>query len=78
MQAADRLLDEIIRQGRDLATNPNRGVVVGSVRGVTLRKLIASPYLVLYSVSADAVRIHRVVHGARSPKAILKNLDPFA
>jgi toxin ParE1/3/4 len=75
--AAERLVLEIRSRCLGLSDGPERGRVVGRRRGVEIRRLVYRPYLIFYSVRVDAVRIHRVIHGSRSPGAFLKNIDPF-
>lgn len=75
--AAGRLADALERRCLELADHPDRGTPIATRRGTTMRRLVEGRYLIVYSVSADEVRIHRIVHGARSPRALLKNLDLF-
>lgn len=75
--AAERLTADLVDACMALEDAPERGPVIGSANGLRLRRLVHGQYLILYSVSVELVRIHRVVHGARSPRARLKGLDPF-
>ena len=75
--AARRLSDDLVKRCIALGEAPARGVVVGKIRGQDVRRLVHGQYLILYSIVGDLVRIHRVVHGVRSPRTLLKGLDPF-
>ena len=75
--AAERLVLDIRRGCLALSDHPERGRVAGRKRGIAIRRLVFRPYLVFYSVSPDSVRIHRVIHGSRSPRLLLKGLDLF-
>jgi len=62
--ASRRFTDRLVETVESLAEHPNRGRPVGD--GV--RELVAvRPYLVLYEVEADTVRILHIKHGAQQP-----------
>jgi toxin ParE1/3/4 len=63
-RAAETLADKIAASIDRLADHPHRGRP-GRVAGT--RELIApgTPYIVVYSVVADYVRMHPVLHGAQ-------------
>jgi toxin ParE1/3/4 len=73
--AAMRLMADLVRTCSALETAPLRGPVLAVRHGREVRRLVHGSYLILYTVADDAVRIHRVTHGARSPRLLLKNLD---
>lgn len=73
--AAERLADSLERRCLKLADNPDRGTTIATRRGVAIHRLVEGRYLIVYSVFADEVRIHHLVHGARSPRLLLKDLD---
>ena len=73
--AAERLVLDLRKRCFALSDNPERGSVAGTRRGVTIRRIVHRPYLIFYSISASFVRIHRIVHGARAPQSLLKDLD---
>ena len=62
--AADRLADKIATIVASLADNPHRG---RPGRVTRTRELVVprTPYIVVYTVRQDYVRIHRVLHGAQ-------------
>ena len=62
--AAQRFTARLVGTVESLAEHPNRGRPVG--QGV--RELVAvRPYLVLYKVTAEGVRIVHIKHGAQQP-----------
>jgi len=73
--AADKLVDALEARCLKLGENPDRGTVIATRKGVAIRRLVEGRYLIVYSVTADQVRIHRITHGARSPRLLLKDLD---
>ena len=73
--AARRTVEDIVHSCLALAHAPERGKAIAKKRGVTLRRLVRGSYLVVYSTIDDLVVIHRVRHGARSPRLLLKDLD---
>ena len=62
--AADRLADKIATTVASLADNPRRGRP-GRVAGTRELVVPRTPYIVVYTVESDYVRIHRVLHGAQ-------------
>ncbi|MFD1333697.1 type II toxin-antitoxin system RelE/ParE family toxin [Methylopila musalis] len=75
--AAERLVRRLIERCLSLDAAPRQGPVVARLRGHEIHRLVHGSHLIFYTV-ADAVRILRVVHGARSPRLLLKDLDPTA
>jgi toxin ParE1/3/4 len=73
--AAERTVIDIRARCLKLADHPNRGAEIAIRNGVVIRRLVEGHYLIVYSVKANEVRIHRITHGARSPRILLKNLD---
>ena len=73
--AASRLNDALEARCLKLADNPDRGTRIATRRGIEIRRLVEGQYLIVYSVSSDEVRIHRITHAARSPRLLLKGLD---
>jgi len=62
--AADRLADQIAATVARLADNPRRGRP-GRVAGTCELVVPSTPYIIVYTVGRDYVRIHRVLHGAQ-------------
>ena len=62
--AANTLADKIMASIAHLADHPRRG---RPGRVAATRELVVpgTPYIVVYAVGADFVRIHRVLHGAQ-------------
>ena len=73
--AASKLADALEARCLKLADKPDRGAKIATRRGVTIRRLVEGQYLIVYSVASDQVRIHRISHGARSPRLLLKDID---
>lgn len=73
--AARRVVTDVVHACATLLATPELGARIGFVRRVVLRRLVQKPYLIVYSVRSDRIIIHRIRHGARSPRALLKNLD---
>ncbi|GLK80016.1 type II toxin-antitoxin system RelE/ParE family toxin [Methylopila turkensis] len=76
--AAERLVADLYARLAALADVAERGMVVGISRTRPIRRLVHGAYLIIYTVDVDAVRVLRVVHGARSPKLLLRDIDPQA
>jgi addiction module RelE/StbE family toxin len=62
--AADRLVDKIATTVARLANHPRRGRP-GRVAGTRELVVPGTPYIVVYAVGRDYVRIHRVLHSAQ-------------
>ena len=62
--AADRLADKIATTVARLADHPHRGRP-GRVVGTRELAVPGTPYIVVYTVGRDHVRIHRVLHSAQ-------------
>jgi toxin ParE1/3/4 len=62
--AADRVLDEINRVCRLISEHPKIGRVRPEI-GAELRSFAAMSWIVFYRIDDDAIRIVRIVHGAR-------------
>jgi toxin ParE1/3/4 len=62
--AADALADKIAASVARLEEHPRRGRP-GRVAGTRELVVPGTPYVVVYTVGADYVRIHRVLHGAQ-------------
>jgi toxin ParE1/3/4 len=63
-RAADMLADKIAAGIAHLADHPHRGRP-GRVAGTRELVVPGTPYMVVYTVGTDYVRIHRVLHGAQ-------------
>ena len=63
-RAANTLADKIAASVARLADHPRRGRP-GRVAGTRELVVPGTPYIVVYAVGADYVRIHRVLHGAQ-------------
>jgi len=63
-RAADALADKIAASVACLAEQPRRGRP-GRVAGTRELAISGAPYIVVYTVSADYVRIHGVLHGSQ-------------
>ncbi|RXF74787.1 type II toxin-antitoxin system RelE/ParE family toxin [Hansschlegelia zhihuaiae] len=73
--AAARLANEIVDRCLALETASQRGPIIGLAKGQSIRRLVHGNYLIVYIIQTDAIRVLRIVHGARSPRLLLKNLD---
>lgn len=62
--AADRVLDRIERQAELLRRHPNMGRI-GRVPRTREMPVPGTPFLLIYRLTAHAVRIGRVLHHAR-------------
>jgi toxin ParE1/3/4 len=62
--AAKTVADKIAASVAGLADHPRRGRP-GRVAGTRELIVRGTPYIVVYAVGADYVRIHRVLHGAQ-------------
>ncbi|WP_293676774.1 type II toxin-antitoxin system RelE/ParE family toxin [uncultured Phenylobacterium sp.] len=60
--AAVRLASTLVATAESLATEPRRGRSAG---GQVRELVIVRPYLIRYRVTADAVQIIRIKHGAQ-------------
>ena len=66
--AAERVQDRLVEASRTLSHLPNRGRE--GHKGGTRELLVSgTPYLIVYTVGAEAVTIIRLWHGAREPFA---------
>jgi toxin ParE1/3/4 len=64
VEAADRVLDEIERVCRMIAEHPEIGRERPEV-GIELRSFVAMSWVVFYRIDGNAIRIVRILHGAR-------------
>jgi addiction module RelE/StbE family toxin len=62
--ASQRFAKRLIAAVETLAQHPDRGV---SVKGDVRELLVIAPYRIRYRVTADAVQIVRIRHGAQRP-----------
>ncbi|NGM23525.1 type II toxin-antitoxin system RelE/ParE family toxin [Roseomonas stagni] len=62
--SAGPLVDRLIDRVRLLAEHPEAGERLPRL-GPGIRRLTAAPYLILYRIEAEEVRIVRILHGAR-------------
>jgi addiction module RelE/StbE family toxin len=62
--AAQRFTARLVSTVQSLAENPERG---RRLRGATRELVVVAPYLIRYRVTADAVEIIRIKHGAQRP-----------
>jgi toxin ParE1/3/4 len=63
-RAANTLADKIDATVASLADHPRRGRP-GRIAGTRELVVPGTPYVVVYMLGADYVRIHRVLHGAQ-------------
>jgi toxin ParE1/3/4 len=70
LEAADRLIERIVRATDRLADFPESGTLRPKL-GAKARSIVVDRYLILYRVGIDSVDILRVVHGARDLTALL-------
>ena len=63
-RAANTLADKIATTVASLADHPRRGRP-GRIAGTRELVVPGTPYIVVYMLRADYVRIHRVLHGAQ-------------
>ena len=61
--AADAMIEAILDSIDRLAGHPRMGRI--SARDADVRELVISPFLVLYTIDSEAVRVLQVIHGAR-------------
>jgi plasmid stabilization system protein ParE len=68
VQAADRIISELLAAMRGLSTMPEAYPYVrdDELRKQGYRNLVCEKYLCLYKIVGDTVFIHHVVHGARN------------
>lgn len=73
LTAASAFVEKIEKTLRRLASYPALGRVPHDARLSTMgyRFLVVEDYLVFYTIHAQTVLIHRVVHGARDIRALL-------
>lgn len=62
--SAGPLVDRLIDRVRLLAEHPEAGERLPRL-GPGIRRLTEAPYLILYRIEAEEVRIVRILHGAR-------------
>ena len=62
--AAKATLQEISRQVASLEDHPQLGRA-GRLRGTRELVIAYTPYIAIYRIDADTVKIHRILHGAR-------------
>lgn len=70
------MIQDLLARCGALASFPQRGAIVGRAAGRDVRRLVHLNYLIVYTVEDKSVFVRRVVHGARSPHALLRDLDP--
>lgn len=63
--AAERVVARLTEAGNGLAQMPRRGRV-GKKPGTREFVVPGLPYVLIYEISGEVVRIHRVMHGARN------------
>lgn len=63
--AAERVVERLTEAGNRLAQMPFRGRI-GKETGTRELVVRGLPYILIYEVSDELVRIHRVMHGARN------------
>ena len=66
-QAANQIVDSILKRGDQLASFPHLGRVVDRYRRPGIRELVEAPYRILYRVGREAVEIVDVFHSAQLP-----------
>lgn len=62
--AADRILDAIDARCQPLLRHPFSGPAREEI-GRGMRHLVAGPYIILYRVESEGIRVVRVLHGRR-------------
>lgn len=68
-RAADRLIDRFYDAEEVLGRNPEIGEARPEI-APDFRKWTVAPYVMFYRVTADAVEVVRVLHGARDFEAV--------
>ena len=70
---ADRFIEELLDAIESLETMPERGAIPRDevLRRRGYRYLIHKPYLVLYKLVKQQVRVYRVLHGSRAYRGLL-------
>lgn len=74
--AADKVVASLESLCFALGDHPQRSVVVASVKGEPIRRVIEGRHLIFYSATRGVVHSRKIIHGARSPQSLLKDLDP--
>ncbi|HEX2556185.1 MAG TPA: type II toxin-antitoxin system RelE/ParE family toxin [Microvirga sp.] len=72
-EIGDRIVDEIERRCRSLMAHPRRGTRLKTTAARELRRLISAPYVIIYEITPDTIRIARILHGARDIDAAVKD-----
>lgn len=72
--AAINIAERIEKKLQLLSENPLMGKIPqdNDIQNFNYRYLIIEDYLIFYSVEINEIYIHRIIHGARSYKDILK------
>ena len=63
--SADRILEQLIRRGEQIALFPHSGRVVPEYGVRQVREVIEGPYRLVYHVGEANIEILAVFHGAR-------------
>jgi plasmid stabilization system protein ParE len=66
-QAANQMVDSILKRGDQLAAFPNLGRVVDRYKRPGIRELVEPPYRILYRVRRETVEVVDVFHSAQLP-----------
>ena len=66
-QAANQMVDSILKRGDQLAAFPNLGRVVDRYKRPGIRELLEPPYRILYRVRRETVEVVDVFHSAQLP-----------
>lgn len=79
VDAADALVDRLIRAFDLIAANPKSGRARRDL-GPGVRSFVVDKYFIFYRVVAGGIDIGRVIHGARNivPDDIWRGLGPLA
>lgn len=74
--SAARVIANLKAQCVSLARLPERGVLIALRTGGTARRLVEGPYVIVYDIDAQGVRIARILHGSGDIMSILDDARP--
>jgi plasmid stabilization system protein ParE len=73
-EAAEKVLEVVLRLGESLAVFAERGRVVPEVRDRTIREVFVYSYRLIYEVTQSEIRVLAFIHGARDFDRWLRNV----
>jgi toxin ParE1/3/4 len=73
LDMSERIVDQIERRCYSLVGHPRRGTRLKTTAARELRRLRSAPYVIIYEITPDAIRIARILHGARDIDAAVKD-----